>query len=170
MVLQDFTTWTETDPDACITVTETRVTWTAADGDGDSYVVDDRGAGGIPGDFTHQFEVNIGEMAYLGTIVVWSLSNTADFTNNEDVELKIKDFFGDTTFGIYDWGGELEIESGAITTDTLYFVTIARVTKTYTLTMRTGSHTGNVFYTGNGTQTGDLASRYLWGFVDGTHT
>jgi len=59
MAIEDFTTYTEVDPNSRITVISTRVTWSSLTKNEDAYVYDDKGAGYFAGSFEIKFTANL---------------------------------------------------------------------------------------------------------------
>lgn len=56
MATEDFTTYTETDPNSRITVTSAKVSWSGLTRNETAYVYADKGAAHFSGDFTHHFD------------------------------------------------------------------------------------------------------------------
>ena len=78
---QDFTNFTEVDPNTRIDVTASRVTFTNLTIDEDAYVYADKGAGYFNGDFTHHLTVEITAMSAGSNadhVCVWALTNHLD--------------------------------------------------------------------------------------------
>jgi len=141
MVLQDFRTWTETDPDTCLTVTEKRVTWTAADGDHDSYVIRDYGSAIFIGDFTHRFKFEITDMENGGSCATYGIGAAADISGGNDFICGVSGssvaaftlLLARADFGSFD-------ASAALAVDTLYFVTVTRTGTDVNLVIDTGGY------------------------------
>lgn len=78
---EDFTTYTETDPTAKITVTATKVDVAAIAEETTAYVSKDYGSAYFSADFTHLVEVYQNSSTVTGIAsIVWGLSNTAYVT------------------------------------------------------------------------------------------
>ncbi len=77
---EDFTTYTEVDPNGRITVTAARVTWASLSRNEDAYVYYDKGAGYYSGDFTMYFTHRTTAETASGTRTVgcWAVTNTVD--------------------------------------------------------------------------------------------
>ena len=82
MVLENFTTYTEVEPDNILTVIASRVTCVNLDRDIDAYVWDDKGAGHF-GDFEHLFTVftDASECTSSSLSHAWMLGNTVNDGN-----------------------------------------------------------------------------------------
>ena len=80
MALENFTTYTETDPNARIAVTASRITSTLLTRDEDAYVYADKGVNYFAGNFTHELTVRVTGGAVSGTMgmVAWAITNDID--------------------------------------------------------------------------------------------
>lgn len=80
MAIEDFTLYTEADPNSRIAVTGSRVTWTALTRDEDAYVYADKGAGYFAGNFSIELTYRANDSQHSGTIVcaLWSIANLVD--------------------------------------------------------------------------------------------
>lgn len=79
MAVEDFTTYTEVDPNTRVTVTATRVTATAITANEDAYVYKDKGVAHFSGNFEHWLETLIGDAGGTGAAWgAWGLSNDLD--------------------------------------------------------------------------------------------
>ena len=78
MALEDFTTYSETDPTSKITVTSTKVDVAAIPEEDDAFVVDDKGVGHFDGDFEHLTEFYLNSSTTNGiSALMWQLANSA---------------------------------------------------------------------------------------------
>lgn len=80
MAVENFTTYTEVDPNSRISKTATKVTWTLLTRDEDAYVYLDKDADYFNGDFTIYLTHRTTAVSASGTRVLgcWSLTNTID--------------------------------------------------------------------------------------------
>jgi len=80
MAVEDFTTYTEVDPNDHITVTASKVTWTNLNRDEDAYVYKDMGVDHFDGDFEHLLEMQLDSTggSYNIPALVWGVSNDID--------------------------------------------------------------------------------------------
>lgn len=79
MANQDFTTYTETDPNGRITVSSSRITWAGLTRNEDAYVYDDKGVNHFDGDFEHllTFFQDTG-WDNNAVVVTWAIANDID--------------------------------------------------------------------------------------------
>ena len=75
---ENFTTFTEVDPDAEISVAASVITFTALDRNNDAYVYKDAGAAHFSGNFTHNVDINFSSVGSSSLTYVWALTNTVD--------------------------------------------------------------------------------------------
>lgn len=78
MALENFTTYTEVDPNSRIAKTSTKVTWTLLQRDEDAYVYKDKGADYFDGDFTHLLAIRLTAGDTSGFVKCWCLANLVD--------------------------------------------------------------------------------------------
>lgn len=78
MALEDFTTYTEVDPDTCLTVTANKIAAVDLDGDFDTYVYADKGASHFGATFDHDFKFTTGAHSAQAWAIVWAVSNSVD--------------------------------------------------------------------------------------------
>ena len=81
MVYEDFTAFTEVDPNSRFVATASRITFTGLQRDETAYVYKDKGVDFFDGDFEHQFNVHItaGSGASPNALnEVWALGNVLD--------------------------------------------------------------------------------------------
>ncbi|KKN32399.1 hypothetical protein LCGC14_0814170 [marine sediment metagenome] len=154
----DFTTFTEVDPGADITVAASKVTFTNVLGRQDTfYVYKDMGAGYFNGDFTHRFEIEFSSVGDGTLIDFWGLANSINDrkgvvdASEDGIYLWVFDDTESVRLGV--------IEDGVQTSDewsqpgpqanTTYYITVTRDdgggvngTGRITAEIRTGSHAG----------------------------
>ncbi|MHC4114003.1 MAG: hypothetical protein ACYSSL_01580 [Planctomycetota bacterium] len=139
MPIEDFTTYTEVDPGADITVDANTISWDDLDSRGtDSYVYYDKGAGFFDGDFSHTFLLLRGADIDTGASPFhWVLANDIDDYYSLIVDDKdaagVKVYYGGASSGIYltlleageeaqdGWSGV-----GKPAADTVYYMTVDR--------------------------------------------
>lgn len=84
MAIEDFTTYTETDPDSVITVDANTVSWVNLDSrDVTSMVAYDKGVNHFDGDFEHKFSCKFTNAAQFNLPVHWALTNS--YNTNDDL-------------------------------------------------------------------------------------
>ena len=136
-VLEDFTTFTQTDPGYDITITSsTRIDYDGVERNKDAQAYKSYGAGHFGGDFTHTFQcgVNTTGTVQYSEVCPWAVANTTTgdrtdwITAAEDFAIFIL-YPGVTMQGIlrlFDDGILVESDSTTISKDTTYYVTIER--------------------------------------------
>lgn len=75
---EDFTTYTEVDPNSRITKTATRVTWTGLTRNEEAYVYDDKGSNFFAGNFTHYLTIKFTAKETSCEGGIWALTNLLD--------------------------------------------------------------------------------------------
>jgi len=78
VTLEDFTGYTEVDPDGTVTVAADTITFTDFDRNATAYVYKDFGAGYFSGDFVHQMKLIVSDFDYTSRAAVHMLANTVD--------------------------------------------------------------------------------------------
>ncbi len=78
MALENFSAYTEVDPNSRISKTATRVTWTSIVREEIAHVSSDKGVNHFDGDFTHLLTVNASVVDNGGLSVHWAISNVVD--------------------------------------------------------------------------------------------
>lgn len=134
MAIEDFTTFTEVDPNSKITVTASRVTWAALHRDEDAYVYKDKTAGYFAGNFEHQFTLRITGMTNQGIAIngVWALTNLLDDLTGIEVAsgdylvLQIADKTRQINFAEFNGGTYYACSAYVLSDDTSYYLTIKR--------------------------------------------
>ena len=141
MALQDFTTWTEVDPNSHITVTSTKITFNPLIRNEDAYVYKDYGAAFWSGDFSHDFTLKIdsGANNVGGVIGGWLLANNIDdFKGLQDagydflvMQLNMNTTESVTVYEVilrerYSSTYYSDIWSGQAAEDTVYYCTLSR--------------------------------------------
>ena len=95
MAIEDFTTYTEVDPETKVTVAAAKITSGGLEkDDGETYVYDDKGALHF-GNFTHLYELKVVVCASDGPYLIsWGVANTidgfSDWNTNDDQVLCIE--------------------------------------------------------------------------------
>ncbi|KKN23193.1 hypothetical protein LCGC14_0907360 [marine sediment metagenome] len=114
MAVEDFTAYTETDPNSRITVTANKVAWSALQRQESAWVYADKGAAFFDGDFTHILTVNLAAASSGGFLMAWALTNdidgfrTIDNANGDGLFLGLGAPTGtDETVGIHELDGGL---------------------------------------------------------------
>ena len=136
MAAEDFTTFTEVDPNGRISKTSSRVTWTLLQRDEDAYVYKDKGASFFNGDFVFELDVRLTGGSNNGFVYYWALANLVDDAKG------IQDASGDSLGIIIKIGSAVsrrivleEVDGGSafgdgagfeIPFDTTFFLTIKR--------------------------------------------
>lgn len=142
MAIEDFTTYTEDDPNSRITVTATKVSWAGLLNNEEGYVYADKGVNYYSGDFEFQFTIRSISSGVPGSVgsnqpTFWSLANLVDSYN--DIYVANGDYLillvGWST-GVWPYlvlqecsGGTLYGDSPVtfqISVDTEYYITIKR--------------------------------------------
>jgi len=156
MGYEDFTTYTEVDPNNKITITSTKVSWASYNNAEEAYVYKDYGVDHFDGDFTHQFICQYANVTGEPIIARWLLANAIDdywdlFDANED-SMDFISVTGEWQLEIMESGSQsYDHESFGSSPGTDYYVTIdrdddggANGTGQLTAEIRTGSHTGTL--------------------------
>jgi hypothetical protein len=159
--VEDFTTWTETDVSAVVTVASGSVTVANADRSFDYVVYSDEGAGAI-GDFIHQFTLNATECQDINSgceAGAWSVGNAASENIGEqdtsdvgiNVEINECGLSTPSTGGECVGANDYKLQARDFTDDdtdtssdlnfsTDYFITVERSSTTFTVTICTTAH------------------------------
>jgi len=157
MALEDFTTYTESDPTADITVTSTKVDVVSIAEEADAQVYSDKGASHFDGDFTWQFEVFMTKDTGGGhNIILGGLSLTNDDVStdtNKKLGLRLFDNTSNIDMCVHkrDSGGEAQdCLASALSHSTLYYPELERdeaasangdlIARIYTDSARTSLH------------------------------
>ena len=167
MSYEDFTTYTENDPNGLLTVTPNSIISIDNTVSSDNLVYKDMGVAFFTGDYTHQFEVTINSGSP-GSEANVMLANAIGDT----FSLADQDLFGyfEQTGDEFFFGGRrgggysLDFSSSSITFTTKYYITMQRIGTLYLAYIRTGSHTGPLFDTLTVTMPA-TAWRYVYGFA-----
>lgn len=131
---EDFTTFTEVDPNAHIAKIAGTITFTALHRDEDAYVYKDYTAAHFAGDFTHYIDVYIDDFTLDGVVYPWSVTNTIDDGNgikgaNGDMQcIMIRNASGTYHIEVrqYENGNDHASTSYEFALDTTYYLTIVR--------------------------------------------
>lgn len=78
MAFEDFTTYTEVDPNSRISIIASTITVTAITRDEDAFVYDDKTVGHFSEDLTHLITTNIDNSVSTGNVTSWALTNDID--------------------------------------------------------------------------------------------
>ncbi|KKN78432.1 hypothetical protein LCGC14_0349640 [marine sediment metagenome] len=78
MAVQDFTTYTEVDPNSRIAVSASRVTWTGITANEDAYVYRDFGVKHFAGNFVSYLTINTTASAQTSEMFPWAMTNSLD--------------------------------------------------------------------------------------------
>jgi hypothetical protein len=180
---EDFTTYTEVDPNSRVDVSSEKIDFTDIQRNETAYRASDKGAAYFSDDFTHQFEALVSTVATTnGIAFVWGLANQLNDLRNINVAAGDKDnqaiylinaSVKRFNLRVGENGTASDDPSTPLSANTLYFLTIIRdddggVNGTGQLIcyIRTGSHTGTLV----DTLTVDCSAgeqndfRYLYGF------
>jgi hypothetical protein len=164
MESEDFTIYTEVDPNSRVTKAATIINFTNIQRDETAYVAFDYSAGHFGGDFTHQVEALISTVATTnGLAFVWGLANQLNDLRNINVDAGDKDnqavFWTNASvkrfaLRVGEDGAVTDDLSAPVSANTNYYLTIIRDddggangTGQLTVFIRTGSHTGTLIDT-----------------------
>jgi hypothetical protein len=125
--VEDFTSYTEVDPGADITVAADTITFTDLSRNVESYVYKDFGTDYWSGDFEHRFKVNYSASAASGLVQVWGMANSVESIENITQHISIWLYAGRFYIRERDvsWDAGTSLISG-IATDTDYYLKIVR--------------------------------------------
>lgn len=146
MALEDYTTYTETDPNNDFTVVANTITVSTMIGNVESHVLDDKGVGHF-GDYTHQESVEITfavNNAVCGCHAVTNGSNTHQemITGNDGIEVYLYRSVA-SAYKIYLRDFETDnLDFSIRSVSTEYWLTIQRVKATTTATVKIYSDSG----------------------------
>ena len=133
MATEDFTTYTEVDPNTHITKTASKITWAGLSAVEDAYVYKDFGVNYFNGDFTHLITAKLTAATADGRAYLWALTNAVnDMKGIEDA--------GDSYLAIFLYGtgsaynlyieecnsGSIGQDSSVILLNTIYYLKIVR--------------------------------------------
>lgn len=158
---EDFTTYTEVDPNSRITKNSTQVSFTAIPQNEDSYVYKDFGANYFDGDFTHSFDFKMSAgngyfpMAYALTNTIDDVYGTAWTSGQPIIGIRQSVNNGHIYFHQNTGGYDCGVKS----TNTDYFVKIVRIESQNKIYAGIYS-TSALRNTGNGTDA-DVCNAYL---------
>lgn len=134
---EDFSTYTEVDPESKITVTSSRITFVDLTRDASAYVYADKGASHFNGNFTHDFEFqyNGGVLDY-GWAGLWGMSNyvedhTAGLTaGHQSMHVSIYNNTGTREVYLAEFNATTEYYGNltfTISADTTYYARVKRI-------------------------------------------
>lgn len=78
MALEDYTGYTETDPNSRFSVATNTITVTGLSSNEDAYVYDDKGVDHFEETYNHTFDAQVTSASTTATLVPWSLANIVD--------------------------------------------------------------------------------------------
>jgi len=165
---EDFTTYTEVDPNSRYSITATTITVTGLTRNEDAYVYDDKGVDHFGASFEHLVDVKATSFTSSGIVHCWAVSNVVD-----DASSWVVNYSQAASVNWYGSGPRLYIrnfESGNLDTanaslNTQYYLTISRSNETLTCEIYTDS-SRTVEYLHDTITTGVPASRtyrYIFG-------
>jgi hypothetical protein len=132
LAVEDFTTYTEVDPNSRISKTATRTTFTALTRDEDAYVYYDYTANHFAGDFEHLLTISSDTTSGdLGDAGLWQMTNALDdrgglYSANEPT-LFVSAYFGVLQLHEYDSpAADYQSANYSITANTPYYLKIKR--------------------------------------------
>lgn len=173
MPIEDFTTYTETDPLNRITRTSARATVTNITIDDDNtYLASDKGINHFSGDFAHLIDVYLD--AGIGDYAQWNVWVVADALGDRDAvsnELYVNLIHNPTEAGsgeaIYAYekysGSYYEVGHYAISLDTTYYLKIERIGSQFSVKIYSDSARTNLLATlGPRTLLATLSYRYVY--------
>ncbi len=136
MATEDFTTYTEVDPNTRITITSSKVTWAGLTRNEDAYTYNNKGVDYFAGNFEIQFTVEITALVASNRIHLFSLANLVDDAKG------IRDASGDLLGVTFETGStsiarirHIETDGGSdftdgggliVTANTIYYITFRR--------------------------------------------
>jgi len=175
---EDFTTYTETDPNSKLGVTASKIDIQAIDRADAAYVIKDKGADYFNGDFTYLIEGYVNSATsdgyHVAGFVLANITNknTTDLTDDA-LMMKLQEETGEARFGPVEHDSGTGYQDFAIVSkDTLYYLEIERDESvgTYgTLYVRAYSDSGRTSLVDTGTQVLHSSKkdfRYLYGFTN----
>ena len=137
--IEDFTTYTEVDPNGRITVTSPKVAWADLSCNEDAHVYKDKGVNHFAGDFEHLVENQLTSAAANAWVVTWMVANDIDDWNGlrgaSLSHLAVYDFRGtspavEPIWGIFEQDGASayndETPTGLFSFGTTYYLKIKR--------------------------------------------
>ena len=160
MAYEDFTAWSETDPNSAITVAENKVTCTALNRQSTSYVYKDYGSEHF-GDFEHLFSFQRSNRTADSWNLVWGISDAVgDRTQQASDDFAYLISYGDGKLYMQDAAGNLN-DSYSISDSTSYYVTVSRATAAFSAKIYSDSDRTNLLdtLTGSGSSS---ALQYLY--------
>ncbi len=174
MANEDFTTYTEVDPDGTHTITASQISFEDRSRGTTDYVVSDKGVDHFDGDFTHQFVFQ-----WSGTVTSlandwWAVANlvgsTAQIQAASGTQRHMRIGSDAKVFIQSREGGGVDDSDpmvGATSASTDYYITIVNnyAAKTMVLYIRTGSHEGTLVDTLTIAVTTQTDFRYIYGVI-----
>ena len=140
VVYEDFTRYTEYDPNSNVSVGTYSITTTALRRDASAYVRRDYGTPAQFGDFTHYFQVKVTSIEASALVDLWMLTSNATnnthekaYTNTDGLCIYAYQTGATISLAmrVFETGGG--IQAYAISTNTNYYITTTRVGTTWTM-------------------------------------
>lgn len=133
MAVEDFTTYTEVDPNSRLAKTATRVIWTDLTGDEDAFVYVDKGANYFADDFTHLITANNTALGHDVGVYCWVLTNVVDsvtniyIANGDCLAVRLYGYSGAYSITLTEIvGGAIVTDAYSISLNTAYYLKIVR--------------------------------------------
>lgn len=176
---EDYTDYTETDPDEVYTVISSKITYTEISRDAaNAYVYDDKGSGHFDGDFEHLCEIEWTDQSNNGRTYVWGLGNSTNILANTHLGLRDGSYLllteqgntSDNTSHGEDtrWYLEIERDESVGTYGTLYcriYSDSGRTTLVDTLSVTLAAKTDFRYIFGAAGDDDNSSSRTITGYV-----
>jgi len=138
---EDFTTYTEQDPNDRFSITPTTITITDLSREEDAWVYDDKGAGHFGASFEHWVDVKVTDVSGFGVACLWAVSNVIDELYswwNENAEAVAVFAYTGPEIYLRDYEDHSE-DSADIALNTQYYLTISRSSATVTCEIYTNA-------------------------------
>ena len=168
MAAEDYTTYTEVDPASSITVASaTHIDW-RSDRNEEAYVYADKGVGHFAGDFDHDVDVSYSYVS-AGYVAAgfWAVSNDINdctgLTDGAYVNLSgQKNNVAGINLNVL---GQAAQGVAVAATDLTLYLTVKRVTKTYTLYVYSDSARTSLVGTASATEATLITARYVYALI-----
>jgi hypothetical protein len=132
MAIEDFSTYTETDPNSKIAVTSSKIDVSAIDRGDNAYVYDDKGSNFFDGDFEFLFEGYIDSATTNGyhamACALANVNNKVSTDTNDDQGIRMYREGSASRFLVQEQDGSngYQTSTGDLSLDTLYYLTLER--------------------------------------------
>lgn len=164
MTYEDFTTYTEVDPNSHIAKTAQHVDWQDRRNE-DAYLYDDKGAGHFT-DFTHLIDAKRISSTSSGTATFWLLSNAVDDARGllyADETAVLLQFYGDDEICFEEfYNGNEYYQSHAITAGTMYYIKLEKSGTSLSAKFYSDAARTNLLFTVSLTLHADHSFRYIF--------